>query len=47
MAALYNRAGHYIFAMWFFSSSFFPFFLALSQRSEIGCLPYTWCGPPP
>ena len=28
-------------------SSFFFFFLALSQQSEIGCLPYfgTWCGP--
>jgi len=23
MAALYNRAGHYIFALWFSSSSFF------------------------
>jgi len=29
------------------SSFFFSFFLALSQRSQIGCLPYfsTWCGP--
>jgi len=24
MAALWNRAGHYIFALWFLSSSFFP-----------------------
>ena len=40
--ALWNRAGHYIFVMWFLSS----FFLAYSQRSETGCLPYfyTWCG---
>jgi len=46
MAALWNRAGHYIFALCFLSSSSFFFFLALSQRSEIGCLPYfyTWCG---
>ena len=48
MTALCNTAGHYIFALWFLS--FFlllsSFFLALSQRSEIGCLPYfhTWCG---
>jgi len=48
MAALWNRAGHYIFALWFLLSSFFllSFFLALSQRLEIGCLSYihTWCG---
>jgi len=45
MAALWNRAGHYIFALWFLSF-FFLFFLAYSQRSEIGCLTYfyTWCG---
>ena len=48
MAALLNRAGHYIFALWFLS--FFlssSFFLASSQQSQIGCLPYfhnTWCG---
>jgi len=24
MAALWNRAGHYIFALWFLLSSFFP-----------------------
>ena len=46
IAALCNTAGHYIFAMWFLSSSIFLFFLALSQRPQIGCLPYfhTWCG---
>jgi len=42
MAALRNRAGHYIFVLWFLlSSSFFlSFFLAYSQPSQIGCLPY-------
>jgi len=46
MVALCNRADHYIFALWFLSSFFFLFFLAKSQRLEIGCLPYfhTWCG---
>ena len=29
MVALWNRADHYIFAMWFLSSSFFFFFLFL------------------
>jgi len=40
MVALWN-----IFALWFLSF-FFPFFLAWSQRPQIGCLPYfdTWCG---
>jgi len=39
MVALCNRADHYIFALWFLSSSFFS--------SQIGCLPYfyTWRGP--
>jgi len=46
MAALWNRVGHYIFALWFISF-FFLFFLAYSEQSQIGCLPYfyTWCGP--
>jgi len=46
MAALWNRAGHYIFALWFLLLSFFFFSIALSQRSQSGCLPYfyTWCG---
>ena len=47
MVALCNTADHYIFALWFLSSFFLlSFFLAKSQRSEIGCLPYfhTWCG---
>jgi len=34
MAALRSRCGHYIFVL------FLPFFLAWSQRSENGCLPY-------
>jgi len=33
MAALCNRAGHYIFAMWFLSSSSFFFFLLSSSSS--------------
>jgi len=39
MAALWNRAGHYIFVLCFLliSSSFF-LFLAYSQPSQIGCL---------
>jgi len=43
MAALRSRCGHYIFALSFVLSSFF---LAYSQPSHIGCLPYlhTWCG---
>jgi len=36
MAALWNRAGHYVFVLWFL---LFP--LAYSQPSQIGCLPYT------
>jgi len=45
MAALRSRRGHYIFVLWFLSfflSSFL--FLAWSQPSQIGCLPYfhTW-----
>jgi len=41
MAALWNRAGHFIFVLWFLL-----FFLAYSQLSHIGCLLYfhTWCG---
>jgi len=35
MAALRSRCGHYIFAV-----SVFLFFLAKSQRSQTGCLPY-------
>jgi len=47
-AALWNRAGHYIFVLWFLLSIFYLllFSLAYSQPSQIGCLPYfhTWCG---
>jgi len=44
--ALWNRAGHYIFALWFLSIFYLFYFLASSQRPQIGCLPYfrTWCG---
>jgi len=51
VAALSNRAGHYIFALWFLSSFFFflSFFSSpnLSGRRLDVCLPYfhTWCGP--
>jgi len=43
MAALCSRCSHYILQLGLLSSSFF---LAYSQRSEIGCLPYfhTWYG---
>jgi len=45
VAALRSRCGHYIFALWFLYIFFFS--SPLSQRSQIGCLPYfyTWCGP--
>jgi len=45
MAALRSRCGHYIFTLWFLLSSIFFYFLAYSQPSQIGCLPYfyTWC----
>ena len=46
-AALWNQAGHYIFALWFLLSSIFlSFSLAYSQPSQIECLPYfhAWCG---
>jgi len=46
MAALCNRADHHIFVLWFFLLSIFLIFLAYSQPSQIGCLPYfhIWCG---
>ena len=40
MAALWNRADHYIFILWFLLSIFYLFFLTQSQRSQSGCLPY-------
>ena len=45
LAALWNRAGHYIFVLCFFFPSS-SFFLAYSQPSHIRCLPYihTRCG---
>jgi len=38
MVALWNRAGHYIFALWFLSLFFFYLFssINLSMQSEIG-----------
>jgi len=45
MASLRCRCGHYIIALRFLLLSSI-FFLAYSQPSQIGCLPYfhTWCG---
>jgi len=44
MAALRSRCGDYILQLWFLLL-LSSFFLAYSQRSQIGCLPfYTWCG---
>jgi len=42
MAALRSRYGHYILQLWFL---LLLSFLAYSQQSKIGCLPYfhTWC----
>ena len=49
MATLWNRAGHYIFMLWFLSSIYLSFFSSpdLSDRTLEGWLPYfdTWCGP--
>jgi len=48
MAALWNRAGHYIFIMWLLVSIFYLllFHRLISAVAQIGCLPYfhTWCG---
>jgi len=43
MAALWNRAGHDIFALWFRLLSIFFFFSSPNlngRRTQIGCLPY-------
>jgi len=47
MAAVRSRCGRYIFALCFLFSLLSSFFLAYSQLSQIGCLPYfyTWCCP--
>jgi len=52
MAALCNRAGHYIFALWFLSSIFYLSSLFFSpnlsgRRLDVYHTPYfdTWCGP--
>jgi len=47
MATLWNRAGHYIFVLWFLSSFFYLFFPRLISSAADWCLPYfhTWCGP--
>jgi len=45
MAAMRRRCGHSILPLWFLLSSFF-LFIAYTQPSQIGYLPYfhTWCG---
>ena len=36
MATLWNRAGHYIFALWFLSFFLFPFFFLFSSPNLSG-----------
>ena len=50
MAALWNRAGHYIFALWFLSSIFFSSPNLSGRRLDVYHTStqtafYTWCGP--
>jgi len=49
MAALWNRAGHYIFVLWFLSSMFFYLLsssiLYLLLFSSPDLSGHTWCGP--
>jgi len=46
MAVLCNRAGHYIFALWFLLSIYLFFIPRLISAVADWCLPYlhTWCG---
>jgi len=46
MVALWNKLGHYMFALCFLLLSFFFSLPNLSRPLQIGCLPYfhTWCG---
>jgi len=46
MVALWNRADHYIFILWFLLSSSFFFSSHNLSRRRFGCLPClcTWCG---
>jgi len=41
MAALCNRAGHYMFALWI--SSFFFFMVALCNRADAGTITFSSC----
>ena len=43
MVALCNRADHYIFILFLLLSCCFSLPI-LNQLSQIGCLPYIWCG---
>jgi len=46
MVAVCNRAGHYIFALWFLLSSFFLVFprLTLAVTDWMSTILHTWCG---
>ena len=46
MATLWNRAGHYIFILWFLSSIFFPRLISAVGDWMSTILPHmiTWCG---
>ena len=48
MAALWNRAGHYIFALWFLSSIFYISFSSPNlsgRRLDVYHTSTPWCGP--
>jgi len=45
MAAVWNRAGHYIFALWFLLLSFYLFFSPNLSRRRLDIFHFhTWCG---
>ena len=45
MAALWNRAGHYIFTLWFLSSIFFSSPNLSGRRLDVYHTSTQWCGP--
>ena len=46
MVALWNRADHYIFMLWFLLSFFFPHLIsAVADWMSTILDVYTWCGP--
>ena len=44
MVALWNRADHYIFMLWFVLSSFFPRLISAAADWKSAILPHIWCG---